>query len=87
MNVAYLNFTLETAEMGSEVQRLGATMAEIHHELKIMAPPERVFAALTTAQGLKAWHSAQVEGDGAPGHAWRFVLTRRPAFWWQVTEC
>jgi uncharacterized protein YndB with AHSA1/START domain len=60
-------------------------MAEIHHELKLKAPPERVFEALTSAQGLKAWHSPQVEGDGAPGHAWRFTFTGRPTFRWQVT--
>ena len=62
-------------------------MAEIHHELKIQAAPERVFEALTTAQGLRGWHSAEVEGDGAPGHTWRFVHTGRPTFRWQVTAC
>src|SRR5262245_47742454 len=62
-------------------------MAEIHHEMKIKAPPDQVYEALTTARGLKSWHSARVEGDGAPGHAWRFVHTGRPTFEWQVAEC
>jgi uncharacterized protein YndB with AHSA1/START domain len=62
-------------------------MAEIHHELKIKAHPERVFEALTTAQGLRSWHSAHVEAEGAPGPVWRFVHTDRPTFRWQVTEC
>ena len=61
-------------------------MAEIHHELKMKASPERIFAALTTAEGLKSWHSAHVEGDGAPGHIWRFEFTGRPTFCWEVTE-
>jgi len=61
-------------------------MAEIHHELKMKASAERVFEALTTAEGLKAWHSAHVEGDGAPGHAWRFEFSGRPTFRWEVTE-
>ena len=62
-------------------------MVAIDHELKIRATPERVFEAFTTAQGLKSWHSAHVEGDGAPGHAWRFRFTGRPTFRWEVTEC
>jgi uncharacterized protein YndB with AHSA1/START domain len=62
-------------------------MAEIHHELKINAPRERIFEALTTEQGLKSWHSAQVDSDEALGHAWRFVHTGRPTFRWQVAEC
>src|SRR5262249_31327271 len=61
-------------------------MAEIHHEIKILASPERIFEALTTAGGLKSWHTARVEGDGAPGHAWRFEFTERPTFGWEVTE-
>jgi uncharacterized protein YndB with AHSA1/START domain len=61
-------------------------MAEINHEIKIKASPERIFEALTTAGGLKSWQSAHVEGDGAPGHAWRFEFTGRPTFQWEVTE-
>jgi uncharacterized protein YndB with AHSA1/START domain len=61
-------------------------MAEIHHEIKIKASSERIFGALTTAEGLKSWHSAHVEGDGATGHAWRFEFTGRPTFRWEITE-
>jgi len=61
-------------------------MPDIPHELKIRARQERIFEALTTAQGLKSWYSAHVEGDGALGHPWRFVFTRRPTFRWEVTE-
>lgn len=61
-------------------------MTEINHEIKIKAAPEKVFSALTTADGLKGWYSAQVEGDGTPGHTWRFRFTERPTFLWEVTE-
>jgi uncharacterized protein YndB with AHSA1/START domain len=61
-------------------------MAAIDHEIKIEASPERIFEALTTAGGLKSWHTAHVEGDGAPGHAWRFEFTERPTFRWEVTQ-
>ena len=61
-------------------------MAEIHHEMKIKAPADQVYEALTTAEGLKAWHSAHLEGDGAPGHAWLFEFSGRPTFRWEVTE-
>ena len=37
-------------------------MTEINHEIKIKAAPERVFAALTTEDGLKGWYSAHVAG-------------------------
>ena len=61
-------------------------MTDINHEIKIKAIPESVFAALTKADGLKGWYSAHVEGDGMPGHAWRFRFTDRPTFLWEVTE-
>jgi uncharacterized protein YndB with AHSA1/START domain len=61
--------------------------AEIHHELKIKAPSDRIFEALTTAHGLKSWHSAHVEGDGTPGHTWRLLATGRPSFSWQIAAC
>ena len=61
-------------------------MTEIAHEIKIKAAPDKVFAALSTANGLKGWYSAHVEGDGRPGHTWRFGFTERPTFKWEVTE-
>jgi uncharacterized protein YndB with AHSA1/START domain len=61
-------------------------MPEIEHEIKINETPQKVFAALTTADGLKSWYSAHVEGDGTPGHEWRFQFTERPTFRWEVTE-
>jgi len=61
-------------------------MAEINHEIKIAAAPEKVFAALTKAEGLKGWQSAHVEGDGSHSKPWRFEFAERPTFRWEVTE-
>lgn len=36
-------------------------MADMHHRLKILAEPERVWSALTTAEGLRSWWTADAE--------------------------
>lgn len=61
-------------------------MTEIHQEIKIRASRERVFAALTTAEGLRGWISWQVGGQGKPGDTWLFEFAERPALRWEVTE-
>lgn len=38
----------------------------ICHELEIAAPPETVFNAVTTAEGLASWWTTGVSGDPAP---------------------
>jgi hypothetical protein len=55
-------------------------MAEIHHEIKVRAAPERIREALTSATGLEAWHGGRVTSvdgafqfefaDGAPTFRW-----------------
>jgi uncharacterized protein YndB with AHSA1/START domain len=44
-------------------------MPEIDHELKIDATPERVYAGLTTPDGLKNWHTPAASGTGEVGSA------------------
>jgi uncharacterized protein YndB with AHSA1/START domain len=61
-------------------------MAEINHEIKIKAAPDRVFAALTTVEGLKSWHSAHVEGHVSVGRVLKFVHSGKPTFRWEITE-
>lgn len=58
-------------------------MSEIKHEIKIDAPLEVVFKALTTVEGLKAWHTvdAQLKGDVITFHG-----DGKPLFRWQVVE-
>ncbi len=42
-------------------------MPDILHRVGINAPPEKVFAALTTLDGLQHWWVAAAAGDSQPG--------------------
>lgn len=59
-------------------------MADINHEIKIAAPPERVYAALTTLDGVRSWHTPLAEGTGAVGSTWAFTFTGRAEFDWEI---
>ena len=73
----------------------------IERTLELAHPPEKVWAALTTAQGLSAWFGDEATIDLRPGGAGRMTWSRgvsvgmrverveEPrvfAFTWQVTE-
>jgi uncharacterized protein YndB with AHSA1/START domain len=61
-------------------------MADIFHDLPIAAPAARVFAAVSTPEGLDSWwtkHSSGVAKNGeeyelgfGPGYDWRARVTR-----------
>ena len=55
-------------------------MAEIHHEIKVHATPDRIREALNTVAGLEAWHGGRVTAsDGS----WRFEFAdNAPTFRW-----
>lgn len=59
-------------------------MLEIDHEIRIEATPEEVFAALSTRDGLAAWHTPNVTGSGDVGGEWVMTFTGRPEFGWEV---
>ncbi len=40
-------------------------MTEIRHYLRIDAPPEKVYEAVTTRDGLAAWRTEQTVADSA----------------------
>jgi uncharacterized protein YndB with AHSA1/START domain len=61
-------------------------MADISHEIKIKAPKERVFAALTTLQGLSGWHSSGVDGVADLGGVIVVSAPGAPVFEWKVTR-
>ena len=61
-------------------------MVDINHEIKIKATPERIFAALTEVEQLKAWHSTHVSGHGQVGGVLHIAGSGQPGFQWQVTE-
>jgi len=57
---------------------------EIHHEINISAPPDRVFAALSTLDGVKGWHTPSAQGTGEVGSEWIFGFADHPEFGWEV---
>ena len=59
-------------------------MPEISHEINISALPERVFAALSTLEGVKGWHTPTATGTGAVGTEWVFSFADHPEFGWEV---
>ncbi len=60
-------------------------MPEIEHELKINATPEQVYAALTTLEGVKGWHTPTACGTGGLGTEWRFEFANHSEFGWEIT--
>ena len=61
-------------------------MVDISHEIKIKSTPDRVYAALTKVDELKAWHSAHVAGEGRVGGVLHIEGSGKPGFDWKVTE-
>jgi uncharacterized protein YndB with AHSA1/START domain len=57
---------------------------DIDHEIKIDGPPERVFAALTTLDGVTGWHTPGSRGTGEVGTEWVFGYAGHPEFRWQI---
>src|SRR3954468_23714255 len=60
-------------------------MPEIDHEIKIDATPDKVFAALTTLDGVKSWHAPTARGTGEVGSEWVFPFANHPEFGWEAT--
>lgn len=52
-------------------------MAEIKHQIGIQAVPERVYAALTTQDGLRGWWTADTRADEKAGGTAEFGFDRR----------
>ena len=52
-------------------------MPDIRHEIKIDAPPERVFAALSTERGFRGWWTRDVKFEPRVGRVAEFGFYRR----------
>lgn len=59
-------------------------MPEIEHEIKISATPEQAYAALSTLDGVKGWHTPGASGTGDVGSEWIFTFSDHPEFAWEV---
>ena len=60
-------------------------MTTIRHAIKIAAPRERVFKALTDSQELANWHYGPVEGEVAVGATLRLNAKPGMQFGWKTT--
>ncbi len=66
-------------------------MPDIYHHFPIKAPARKVFAAVTTPEGLDAWWTKSSAGkpekggeyrlDFGPGYEWKAVVTRSASSW------
>ncbi|MQA07151.1 MAG: SRPBCC domain-containing protein [Pseudonocardiaceae bacterium] len=53
-------------------------MVDILHRVGVTSPPEDVYAALTTADGLSGWWTEGMEGDGDVGGVFRVRFQDAP---------
>ncbi|MCB8876010.1 SRPBCC family protein [Acidisoma silvae] len=56
----------------------------LKHEISISASVDAVYAALSTASGLKGWNTPSVDGSGAVGSIWTLHYAGRPDFCWRI---
>lgn len=59
-------------------------MPDITHEIRIAAPRDRVYRALTSGTELSAWYTPDVAGTGLVGGEWHFRFAGRPDFRWRI---
>ena len=52
-------------------------MPDMHHEVWINTPPEKVYEAITTAEGLRGWWTDDLEADPRVGSTAEFGFNNR----------
>lgn len=52
-------------------------MPDMHHQIQIAAPPEKVFEALTTQAGLQSWWTSDTVTEPRPGGSAQFGFHNR----------
>jgi len=61
-------------------------MADINHEIKINASPQAVYEALTTASGLRNWHTATIKPSEGKGETYAMHPHDGPEFEWRIVK-
>ena len=61
-------------------------MAKTSHKITIKAPADRIFKALSTAEGLKGWYTPHLEGKVGEGQEAIFKFTGKKPFRWKFVE-
>jgi uncharacterized protein YndB with AHSA1/START domain len=52
-------------------------MADLHHEIEIEAPPEKVYEAITTTEGLRGWWTSDSVAEATVGSVAEFGFFNR----------
>ncbi len=52
-------------------------MADLHHEIEIEAPPEKVYEAITTSEGLRGWWTSDSVAEAKVGSVAEFGFFNR----------
>ncbi|MGO8946922.1 MAG: SRPBCC family protein [Ktedonobacterales bacterium] len=61
-------------------------MATLSHKIYINAPKDRVYDALSTAEGLKSWYTPHLEGEVRQGATVVLQFTGKEPFSWKIVE-
>ena len=61
-------------------------MAKSSHRIRIYAPAERVYRALTSTDGLQGWFTPHVAGDVREGGEMTMSFTDKEPFRWKFSE-
>jgi uncharacterized protein YndB with AHSA1/START domain len=61
-------------------------MATIRHKIRINAPKERVFEALSTTEGIRNWFTPRVDGVVAEGESATFRFPGGENFQWKFPQ-
>ncbi len=59
-------------------------MKTIEHEIKIAGNAHEVYQALTSRDGLQAWHSAHIEGKFNLNDEFSVIHEDHPSFTWKI---
>ena len=60
-------------------------MASSTHKIRIHAQPDAVFQAISTADGMKAWYTPNIEGTFGKGETATFHFENGEVFKWKTT--
>ena len=61
-------------------------MKKSAHRIRIKARPDHVYKALSTAEGLRAWFTPDIQGDVVEGGSALFRHDGRDSFRWKFVE-
>lgn len=61
-------------------------MTTLSHRIRISAPRDRVYLAISTRNGLTGWYTADLQGDPGRGEEALFKFAGHEPFRWRFTE-